>query len=413
MRETTKSQKVILLGSLMFAMCATSAVADDITKTETTVADTWVRSDKEANNSTANAVELQTVDNTKWFYGLFGFSLPGSNYTITSAQLCLTTERVKGDAGIIVYGYDNDFAENTTYNKEKSHITTALNQQITTSNTAYGVKGKTPGYDKIDVKYKDLSSWQTTIDLTNYANSWGSTRMNIMIVKSKSEIQSTKFYTKEAKDVTVSLSDGTTTTWAVADLKPQLTLVYTLASHTLTVTDAGAATLVLPYEATIPEGVKTYTLTYTSGDAATATELSGTIPANTPVLINAEAGDYTFNATETQTTKAASPVSGALTGVWAETTIPEGSYVLQNQDGTVAFYKVSSSDIKCPANCAYLTASASAKALSISYGGSTTGISNVAVNKADGEVYNLQGVRMKGSLKKGLYIQNGKKFVVK
>lgn len=65
MRETTKSQKVILLGSLMFAMCATSAVADDITKTETTVADTWVRSDKEANNSTANAVELQTVDNTK------------------------------------------------------------------------------------------------------------------------------------------------------------------------------------------------------------------------------------------------------------------------------------------------------------------------------------------------------------
>ena len=330
MRETTKSQKVMLLGSLMLAMCATSAVADDITKTETTVADTWVRSDKDANNGSTNAVEFWTDGTSKWFYGLLGFSLPGSNYTITSAQLRLTTERVKGDAGIIVYGYNNDFAESTTYSKEKNYIAAALNQQITTFNVKYGIKGKTPGYDQIDVKYKDLESWQNTIDLTNYANSLGTTRMNIMVGKSKTENQPTKFYTKEAKDVTVSLSDGTTTTWATADLLPQLTLVYTLASHALTVTDAGAATLVLPYEATIPEGVKAYTLTYTSGDAATATELSGTIPANTPVLINAEAGDYTFNATETQTTKAASPVSGALTGVWAETTVPEGSYVLQN-----------------------------------------------------------------------------------
>jgi len=403
----------MLLGSLMLAMCATSAVADDITKTETTVADTWVRSDKDANNGSTNAVEFWTDGTSKWFYGLLGFSLPGSNYTITSAQLRLTTERVKGDAGIIVYGYNNDFAESTTYSKEKNYIAAALNQQITTFNVKYGIKGKTPGYDQIDVKYKDLESWQNTIDLTNYANSLGTTRMNIMVGKSKTENQPTKFYTKEAKDVTVSLSDGTTTTWATADLLPQLTLVYTLASHALTVTDAGAATLVLPYEATIPEGVKAYTLTYTSGDAATATELSGTIPANTPVLINAEAGSYTFNATETQTTKATSPVSGALTGVWAESTVPEGSYVLQNQNGTVAFYKVSSSDIKCPANCAYLTTSASAKALSINFGGSTTGINSVAANKANGEVYNLQGVRMKGSLKKGLYIQNGKKFVVK
>ena len=134
------------------------------------------------------------------------------------------------------------------------------------------------------------------------------------------------------------------------------------------------------------------TLTYTGGDATTASEVTGKIPANTPVRINAKAGDYTFNATETQTTKAASPVSGALTGVWAEVTVPEGAYVLQNQNGTIAFYKVSGSDVKCPANSAYLTASASAKALSINFGGSTTGISHIAESKTDGEVYNLQGV---------------------
>lgn len=181
----------MLLGSLMLAMCATSAVADDITKTETTVADTWVRSDKDANNGSTNAVEFWTDGTSKWFYGLLGFSLPGSNYTITSAQLRLTTERVKGDAGIIVYGYNNDFAESTTYSKEKNYIAAALNQQITTFNVKYGIKGKTPGYDQIDVKYKDLESWQNTIDLTNYANSLGTTRMNIMVGKSKTENQPT------------------------------------------------------------------------------------------------------------------------------------------------------------------------------------------------------------------------------
>lgn len=64
----------------------------------------------------------------------------------------------------------------------------------------------------------------------------------------------------------------------------------------LTVTSAGASTLVLPYDATIPNGVKAYTLTNTEGEAtAIATELTGSIPANTPVLINAAAGTYNFH----------------------------------------------------------------------------------------------------------------------
>lgn len=50
-------------------------------------------------------------------------------------------------------------------------------------------------------------------------------------------------------------------------------------------------------------------------------------------------------------------------------------------------------------------------------GSAATGISDVTVNKvlsADAPIYNLSGVRVdKNSLTKGLYIQNGKKFVVK
>lgn len=50
-------------------------------------------------------------------------------------------------------------------------------------------------------------------------------------------------------------------------------------------------------------------------------------------------------------------------------------------------------------------------------GGGSTGISNATVEKANdpnASVYNLQGIRMnKNNLPKGVYIQNGKKFVVK
>ncbi len=88
--------KKILLVAAAAALFSLNAQAQD-TNTETSIADTWVRSDREINNGSTNAVELQTINNnnTKWFYGLLGFSLPGSNYTITSAQLRLTTERVK------------------------------------------------------------------------------------------------------------------------------------------------------------------------------------------------------------------------------------------------------------------------------------------------------------------------------
>lgn len=411
---TFKAADLVPQLTVTYGPDSSTGINNSETSNATTQKDTWIMNSSSADRSSDKAMEICTYEKgNKYLYGLMSFALPGSNYTITSAKLRLTTERVKGKSGMNIYGFDNDFEESTDYSKVSDAVTTALGNTITSFTVNNGIWNKAVRTDDIAADYSDVSKWQTTVDLTDYANSLGDTQMNLMLGKNADENSSTKFFTKEQGDLTVKLSDGTTTTWAAADVKPQLTLVYSLASHTLTVTNAGAATLVLPYETTIPEGVKAYTLTYTGGDATTATEVTGKIPANTPVLINAKAGDYTFNATETQTTKAASPVSGALTGVWAETSVPEGTYVLQNQNGTIAFYKVSSSDVKCPANSAYLTAPASAKALSINYGGSTTGISHIAENKTDGEVYNLQGVRVKGSLKKGVYIQNGKKFVVK
>ena len=225
------------------------------------------------------------------------------------------------------------------------------------------------------------------------------------------------FYTKETGDVTN--GKDATIVFKKEDLVPQLTVVYTKKTYNLSVTEAGAATLVLPYETEIPEGVKAYTLTYASGNKAVATELTGVIPANTPVLVNANEGQYTFKATATLTTKAAEPVSGSLHGVWSEVVVPVGSYVLQNQSGTVAFYRVEAADFKVKANQAYLYApgAAGAKMLNIDFGGEATAINGVKAeaSNANTQVYTIDGKKAnRNNLAKGqVYVTKGKTFILK
>ena len=183
-------------------------------------------------------------------------------------------------------------------------------------------------------------------------------------------------------------------------------------TYTLAVTDAGAATLVLPFGAALPAGIKAYTLSYTAGnEKVTATEVD-VITANQPVLINAEAGDYTF--TSNGETNTNSPVNGALTGVYASTVVPSGSYILTNESGVVGFRKADGSTNYVTANHAYLTADGTgAGILDIDFGG-VTGITNTnCTNDTNiGGVYNLTGQRVSQPTK-GMYIVNGKKVMIK
>ena len=160
-------------------------------------------------------------------------------------------------------------------------------------------------------------------------------------------------------------------------------------------------------------------MAYASGNKAVATELTGVIPANTPVLVNAQKGEYTFKATVKLTTKADKPVSGSLNGVWSEEVVPVGSYVLQNQSGTVAFYRVDAADFKVKANQAYLYApeAAGAKMLNIDFGGEATAINGVEAeaSNANTQVYTIDGKKAnRNNLAKGqVYVTKGKTFSLK
>lgn len=61
----------------------------------------------------------------------------------------------------------------------------------------------------------------------------------------------------------------------------------------VTISSAGVATLNLPFAVTIPEGVKAYTGTKNNNEI-TLSEITGTIPANTPVIIEGEGKVHQF-----------------------------------------------------------------------------------------------------------------------
>ena len=192
-------------------------------------------------------------------------------------------------------------------------------------------------------------------------------------------------------------------------------------AYTLGVNKYGAATLVLPYEANIPEDVKVYTLTCNANDEkVSATEVTGSLPANTPVLVNAQEGKYKFvSALEAAATlPTENPVSGVLTGVYSRTDVPGASYILWADDThEIGFWQATeTATAVVGANHAYLTMLVSyngAKKITIDFG-SVTGIEGVKqVKEDDGAVYNMSGMRVTNPVQKGIYIKNGKKFIVK
>jgi hypothetical protein len=68
---------------------------------------------------------------------------------------------------------------------------------------------------------------------------------------------------------------------------------------------------------------------------------------------------------------------------------------------------------KIPANRAYLYVEKSGANAFQFVVGEMTAIETVAVEKADTPIYDLSGRRVLNTAKGGIYIQNGKKFIVK
>ena len=185
-------------------------------------------------------------------------------------------------------------------------------------------------------------------------------------------------------------------------------------AYTLTVGNAGWATLCLNYDAEIPAGVTCYAVSVVDGEYATLAEVEDVIPANTGVIVEADQGNYTFNVA----TEEGSDVANELIGTIVNTYITKEAYVLGIVDGKVGLYKVEMAGGVWlnNANKAYLPASAVPNKSAAFYGfewNGTTGVEKVEIINEKSEIYDLTGRRVENITAPGIYIVNGVKRVIR
>ena len=163
----------------------------------------------------------------------------------------------------------------------------------------------------------------------------------------------------------------------------------------------------------LPDGVSAYYVGTVADNKAKLTSISN-IPANKGVILQGSTGIYQLYTT---TDAAASVTDNMLTGAVTRQQITDATnkYVLYDNSGSPEFRSIQE-DTYLDAYKCYLTAEAEAHILNIVFDeGETTAINTVENKPAvinDNRYYNLAGQQVCNP-GKGLYIVNGKKFVIK
>lgn len=196
----------------------------------------------------------------------------------------------------------------------------------------------------------------------------------------------------------------------------------------VTIGDVRYSTLYSTIALSIPEGVKAYTGELTEEgeeNILILKKLSGTIPANTGVVLYGEANGYNFNIAAKVPAIGNNALRGTATDIETSSVTDGDVYTLQKHDFNtedeaeydgVAFKKFVGETIT--AGKAYLVLSQQAgpntPAVRIRFAGGTPTEIEGSEFKAQGSqlIYDLQGRRVENPTK-GIYIVNGKKVVMK
>ena len=179
------------------------------------------------------------------------------------------------------------------------------------------------------------------------------------------------------------------------------------------------ATFSAPFATVVPEGVTAYYVSTADNTKATmkAIEAGKAIPANAGVILTSTTGD---DATMIPaTTETAADLTGNKLGnsAGAAKTIEDAdhAYILSAVDGQTAFYK-GKVGTTLGMNKAYLTLNEAGapEAISMNFGGNVTGINQIVnAEQNNAPVYDLTGRRVVRTVKGGLYIKGGNKFIAR
>lgn len=186
---------------------------------------------------------------------------------------------------------------------------------------------------------------------------------------------------------------------------------------------ASFATLALPFDFKVASSntndAKLYSGAY---NAATRTldmtAVEGVVPASAGVVIKSDNKAANIVLTANAKSAATALTDNQLVGTTEEIVFSELTDKLVfgvTAQNHVGFYTAGGSDA-LPANRAYLPTSVlgGENAVAMNFGGNVTGINAVVkADKANAAIYDLTGRRVTRTVKGGLYIQNGSKFVAR
>lgn len=182
------------------------------------------------------------------------------------------------------------------------------------------------------------------------------------------------------------------------------------------------ATTFLPFPVSaVSEGVKAYTGSYDADQKLVTLKETTAIPGNTGVVLMGETAaattaTLTIGGNATMTEKNA--FDGTTTAIALDDNNRSNYLVLGRKSGAeseIGFFKPLASEI--PANRAYITNVNGSGISSVSVNfGTVEGIGSVVTETAEdanSPIFDLSGRRVMHTVKGGLYIRNGKKFLVK
>ena len=201
-------------------------------------------------------------------------------------------------------------------------------------------------------------------------------------------------------------------------------------TYPLTISSAGMATLCLPFNVVMAEGMYAYDLALEGIQEGndevykcTMRAIAGpgqTLKAGTPAIIGANQGSYNLAITMSDD-KAGTSLNGSLLkGNFVSQALTQSSdkvkFIFTKKNDVVGFYRLSSGTSTMGANKCWLewdvkTLGNPAQTIRLNFG-DITEITPVTGSNAPVVIYNLQGIRLK-SPQPGLNIINGKKVYIK
>lgn len=157
-------------------------------------------------------------------------------------------------------------------------------------------------------------------------------------------------------------------------------------------------------------GVKAYKVSSVADDHVNLIEVTEA-PANTPVILEANPGNYNLTVIASATSVGTNKLR--VSDGTAMNTDQYDVYALANKEKGVGFYKLGD-DVTVPAGKCYISVSKATPSTRefLSIGDDATGIKAVEGVTERGVVYDLQGRRV-AQPTRGLYIEKGKKVIIK